>query len=112
MTKKSAVGSGILHKADDAPELTDAFFAAATVHDGDKVVRRGRAKLAAPKRLVTIRFPAATLGRKRPSPENSVPASTLRGRVAGTSLKRQVAFPRISHADVDRYPPRSWATRS
>ena len=37
----------MLNSADDAPELTDAFFAAATVRDGDKVVRRGRPKHAA-----------------------------------------------------------------
>src|SRR6266853_1061722 len=65
MAKKSVAGSSILDKADDAPELTDAFFAAATVRDGDKVVRRGRPKIAAPKQLVTIRFPADTLGRLR-----------------------------------------------
>ncbi len=65
MAKKNAAGSGILDKADDAPELTDAFFAAATVRDGDKIVRRGRPKLAEPKQLVSIRFPAATLLRLR-----------------------------------------------
>lgn len=65
MAKKSAAGSSILDEADDAPELTDAFFAAATVRDGDKIVRRGRPKLAAPKQLVTIRFPARTLERLR-----------------------------------------------
>jgi uncharacterized protein (DUF4415 family) len=65
MAKKKAAGSSILDSADDAPELTDAFFAAATVREGDKVVRRGRPKLAAPKQLVTIRFPAETLGRLR-----------------------------------------------
>jgi uncharacterized protein (DUF4415 family) len=65
MAKKSAAGSGTLDKADDAPELTDAFFDAATIRDGDKIVRRGRPKLAEPKRLVTIRFPAQTLERLR-----------------------------------------------
>jgi len=65
MKKKNAAGASILDKSDDAPELTDAFFAAATVRDGNKIVRRGRPKLAAPKQLVTIRFPAATLSRLR-----------------------------------------------
>jgi uncharacterized protein (DUF4415 family) len=65
MAKKNAAGKSILDKADDAPELTKAFFAAATVRDGDKILRRGRPKLAAPKRLVSIRFPAETLGRLR-----------------------------------------------
>lgn len=65
MPRKHAAGSSILDKADDAPELTDAFLAAATVRDGDKIVRRGRPKLAAPKRLVSIRFPVRTLERLR-----------------------------------------------
>lgn len=65
MAKKSAAGSSILDEADDAPELTDAFFAAATVRDGDRIVRRGRPRLSAPKQLVTIRFPVQTLARLR-----------------------------------------------
>ena len=63
--KEEAAGSSILDSGDDAPELTDAFFAAATVREGDKVVRRRRPKLTAPKQLVTIRFSAETLGRLR-----------------------------------------------
>jgi uncharacterized protein (DUF4415 family) len=54
-----------LAEADDAPELTEAFFARATLRDGETVVRRGRPKLADPKRLVTLRFPANTLRRLR-----------------------------------------------
>jgi uncharacterized protein (DUF4415 family) len=65
MAKKSAAGSSILDEADDAPELTDAFFEAATLYHGDKIIRRGRPKLAEPKQLVTIRFPAETLARLR-----------------------------------------------
>lgn len=65
MKKKSAVGVSILNPADDAPELTDAFFEAATLRDGDRVVRRGRPRVSAPKQLVAIRFPAATLLRLR-----------------------------------------------
>ena len=65
MPRKSSGGSSTLDKADDAPELTDAFFRDATVRDGDRIVRRGRPKLAAPKQLVSIRFPLETLGRLR-----------------------------------------------
>lgn len=65
MAKKNAAGSSILDRTDDAPELTEAFFAAATLYDGDKVVRRGRPKLDEPKQLVSIRFPAETLRRLR-----------------------------------------------
>ena len=65
MPKKNTASSPILDPADDAPELTDAFFAAATLRDGETIIRRGRPKLAAPKQLVTLRFPAATLARLR-----------------------------------------------
>ena len=65
MPKKNAGGASILDKADDAPELTDAFFAAATLYDGDKIVRRGRPRLEEPRQLVSIRFPADTLRRLR-----------------------------------------------
>jgi uncharacterized protein (DUF4415 family) len=65
MTRKNTAGAGILDKADDAPELTDDFFAAATLREGGKVVRRGRPRLADPKQLVTMRFPAETLRRLR-----------------------------------------------
>lgn len=56
---------------DDAPELTDEFFEKATPMIGDKVVtfqefaaaaqeaaRRGRPKLATPKRALTVRYDA------------------------------------------------------
>jgi hypothetical protein len=56
MRKKRAAGAGILDKADDAPELTDAFFTAATVRERNKIVCRGRPKVAAPKQLAIIRF--------------------------------------------------------
>jgi hypothetical protein len=45
MTKRSEAADAIPDTADDAPELTDAFFAAATVRDGDKIVRRGAGPL-------------------------------------------------------------------
>ena len=65
MAKKSNAGASTLNPADDAPELTDDFSATATLRDGARVVRRGRPRLAAPKELVSIRFPAATLARLR-----------------------------------------------
>ena len=58
MARKSDVGASILDPADDAPELTEEFFAAATL-------RRGRPLVAAPKVLVSIRFPVETLARLR-----------------------------------------------
>jgi uncharacterized protein (DUF4415 family) len=43
---------------DDAPELTDAFFERADEYVGDKLVRRGRPKIASPKRALTVRYDA------------------------------------------------------
>ena len=42
---------------DDAPELTENWFARADLYEGDKLVRRGgRPKKAAPKEAVNIRL--------------------------------------------------------
>lgn len=42
---------------DDAPELDDAFFENASLHDGKKTIRRGRPASALPtKKLATIRY--------------------------------------------------------
>ena len=65
MPRKYGSGPSILNEADDAPELTDGFFSAATVRDGTRIVRRGRPKLSDPKRLVSIRFPADLLAQLR-----------------------------------------------
>lgn len=48
---------------DDAPELTDDFFQKAELRDGDKVVRRGRPKSAAPSVSVSLRIPPDVLER-------------------------------------------------
>ena len=52
---------------DDAPELTDEWFEEADLMIGDKVVRRGRPKSEAPKRLVTLRLDPDVLDRFRAS---------------------------------------------
>jgi uncharacterized protein (DUF4415 family) len=47
---------------DDAPELTDEWFAKADLYIGEKLVRRsGRPKKAAPKEAVNIRLDADVL---------------------------------------------------
>lgn len=43
---------------DDAPELTDAFFAEADEFRGACLVRRGRPPLAQPKVLLSVRYSA------------------------------------------------------
>ena len=43
---------------DDIPELTDAWFEQADLHEGGKLIRRGRPRSAAPKRHLNIRLSA------------------------------------------------------
>lgn len=48
---------------DDAPELTDAWFAQAEVRQGGKVVRRGRPRLDNPKKQVALRIDPEVIDR-------------------------------------------------
>ena len=48
---------------DDAPELTDDWFAQAEVRRGGKVVRRGRPRLDNPKRQVALRIDPEVIDR-------------------------------------------------
>ncbi len=43
---------------DDAPELTDAFFAEADELRGKRLIKRGRPRLAEPKVLLSVRYSA------------------------------------------------------
>ncbi len=52
---------------DDAPELTDAFFERADLHDGQKLVRRGRPALAEPRPMLSMRVDADLLAHLRAS---------------------------------------------
>lgn len=49
--------------SDDAPELTDAWFREAELHEGDTVIRRGRPKSAAPSVAISLRLPPDVLAR-------------------------------------------------
>jgi uncharacterized protein (DUF4415 family) len=42
---------------DEAPKITGAWIEEADLHRGGKLVRRGRPKLANPKRLLSLRLP-------------------------------------------------------
>lgn len=42
--------------SDDAPELTDEWFDGADLMEGPRVIRRGRPKAEAPKKLVSLRL--------------------------------------------------------
>lgn len=41
---------------DDAPELTDEWFAKADLYEGKTLIRRGRPRATAPKELLTLRY--------------------------------------------------------
>lgn len=56
MEKKKAAGASTWVDPDDAPELTDEFFRHAEIRIGDKVVRPGRPKSAAPKNAISLRL--------------------------------------------------------
>ncbi|HRY16087.1 MAG: BrnA antitoxin family protein [Chromatiales bacterium] len=42
---------------DEAPEITDSWVAGADLYHGKKLVRRGRPKLASPRKLLSLRLP-------------------------------------------------------
>lgn len=61
MPVKPAVGQMPWADPDDAPELTDEFFARADVFEGEKLIRRGRPPVAEKKQQVTLRLDPAVL---------------------------------------------------
>ena len=56
MTGNRKISKRRLKKADDAPELTGAWFAKADLYKGDRLVRRGRPKGSGTKVLVSLRL--------------------------------------------------------
>ncbi|MGA2953478.1 MAG: BrnA antitoxin family protein [Caulobacteraceae bacterium] len=56
MSTKAASGASAWVDPDDAPPLDDAFFEAAEVREGARLVRPGRPKLDQPKLQVTLRL--------------------------------------------------------
>jgi uncharacterized protein (DUF4415 family) len=56
MTVNKNVSKRRLRKSDDAPELTDAWFAEADLRKGAKLVRRGRPLGSGTKELVSLRL--------------------------------------------------------
>ncbi len=65
MNEKRHSGTPVWVDPDDAPELTDQYFAPADVYAGERLIRRGRRKLDAPKQLVSLRLDADVLQRLR-----------------------------------------------
>lgn len=52
-----------ISREDDPPEITDAWIGQADLRRGDKVVRRGRPKLANPRQLLSLRLPPEVIAR-------------------------------------------------
>ncbi len=61
MNAKQKKSARISSKAEDAPEITDAWLAGADQYDGKKLVRRGRPPLENPRRLLSLRLPPTTI---------------------------------------------------
>ena len=53
--RKSSVRTS--QKGDEAPEITDEWISGADLYKGKKLVRRGRPKLANPRKLLSLRLP-------------------------------------------------------
>jgi len=53
--------------SDEAPEITERWVAEADLHQGGKLVRRGRPRLANPRRLLSLRLPPEVIARWKAS---------------------------------------------
>lgn len=65
MPTKKPAGTSTWTDPDDAPPLTDAFFEAAELREGTRLIRRGRPPSPTAKRQVTIRLDPDLLDRLR-----------------------------------------------
>ncbi len=85
MTGKKRASKVTWTDPDEAPELTDDWFAKADLYQGEKLVRRGgRPKTAAPKEAVNIRLDPDVLAHFRGTGPGWRCASTRRcGRLQG-----------------------------
>lgn len=65
MARKKNATSSVWVDPDDAPELTDEWFAGADLYRGAKLVRRGRPKSASRKQAVSLRLDRDVLAHYR-----------------------------------------------
>ena len=63
MNVKQKKSVPISRDSDTPPEITDAWIAGADLYHGDKLVRRGRPKLANPRQLLSLRLPPQIIAR-------------------------------------------------
>ncbi|MBI4273099.1 MAG: BrnA antitoxin family protein [Rhizobiales bacterium] len=65
MPRKRNVGKKSWVDPDDAPELTEDFFRSADLYEGERLIRRGRPRLAKPKAAMSLRLDADVLSHFR-----------------------------------------------
>ena len=65
MSAKRKNSKPISHDVDTPPEITDAWIAEADLYRGEKLVRRGRPRLANPRQLLSLRLPPKVIARWR-----------------------------------------------
>ena len=63
MNVKQKNSAPTLPDPDALPEITEAWIAGADLYHGDKLVRRGRPKLANPRQLLSLRLPPQIIAR-------------------------------------------------
>jgi len=67
MTVKRKNSSRTSDKPVEAPEIDDAWIAGADLYEGSKLIRRGRPKLANPRKLLSLRLPPEIIARWKAS---------------------------------------------
>lgn len=65
MSAKRKSSNPISHDPETPPEITDAWISEADLYHGEKLVRRGRPKLANPRQLLSLRLPPKVIARWR-----------------------------------------------
>ena len=65
MSAKRKNSNSISHDPETPPEITDAWVSEADLRDGEKLVRRGRPKVANPRQLLSLRLPPKVIERWR-----------------------------------------------
>ena len=63
MNVKQKNSPPISRDTDTPPEITDEWITGADLYHGEKLVRRGRPKLANPRQLLSLRLPAQVIAR-------------------------------------------------
>jgi uncharacterized protein (DUF4415 family) len=65
MSAKRKNSNPISHDSEIPPEITDTWISEADLYHGEKLVRRGRPKLANPRQLLSLRLPPKVIERWR-----------------------------------------------